>query len=53
MAVVEAPNGSRQRAMLDELESDWASAILGDMATIRQYEHGFTIYCRVVSAAES
>ena len=53
MAVVEAPNGSRLGAMLDELESDWASAILGDMAKVRQYEHGFTMNCRVVYAAES
>ncbi len=53
MAVVEAPNGSRLGAMLDELASDWASAILGDMAKVRQYEHGFTMNCRVVYAAES
>ena len=53
MAVVEAPNGNRLGAMLDELESDWASAILGDMAKVRQYEHGFTMNCRVVYAAES
>ena len=53
MAVVEAPNGSRLGAMLDELESDWASAILGDMAKVRQYEHGFTMNCRAVYAAES
>ena len=53
MAVVEAPNGNRLGAMLDELESDWASAILGDMAQVRQYEHGFTMNCRVVYAAES
>ena len=53
MAVVEAPNGNRLGAMLDELESDWASAILGDMAKVRRYEHGFTMNCRVVYAAES
>ncbi len=53
MAVVEAPNGNRLGAMLDALESDWASAILGDMAKVRQYEHGFTMNCRVVHAAES
>ena len=53
MTVVEAPNGNRLGAMLDELESDWASAILGDMAQVRQYEHGFTMNCRVVYAAES
>jgi hypothetical protein len=40
-------------ALLDKLESDWASAILGYMAKARQYEHGFTMNCRVVSAAES
>ena len=53
MAVVEAPSGNRLGAMLDELESDWASAILGDMAKVRNYEHGFTMNCRVVYAAES
>ena len=53
MTVVEAPNGNRLGAMLDELESDWASAILDDMAQVRQYEHGFTMNCRVVYAAES
>ena len=53
MTVVEAPNGIRLGAMLDELESDWASVILGDMAKVRQYEHGFTMNCRVVYAAES
>ena len=53
MTVVEAPNGNRLGAMLDELESDWASAILGDMAKVRRYEHGFTMNCRVVYAAES
>ena len=40
-------------ALLDKLESDWASAILGDMAKVRQYDHGFTMNCRVVYAAES
>ena len=40
-------------ALHDELESEWASAILGDMAKVRQHEHGFTMNCRVVSAAES
>ena len=53
MTVVEAPNGNRLGAMLDELETDWASAIMGDMAKVRQYEHGFTMNCRVVYAAES
>ena len=53
MAVVEAPNGNRLGAMLDALESDWASAILGDMAKVRQYEHGFTMNCSVAYAAES
>ena len=53
MAVVEAPSGNRLGAMLDALESDWASAILGDMAKVRRYEHGFTMNCRVVYAAES
>ena len=53
MTVVQAPNGNRLGAMIDELESDWASAILGDMAKVRQYEHGFTMNCSVVSAAES
>ena len=53
MAVVEAPNGNRLGAMLDALESDWASAILGDMAKVRNYEHGFTMNCRVGYAAES
>ena len=53
MAVVEAPNGNRLGAMLDALESDWASTILGDMAKVRNYEHGFTMNCRVVYAAES
>ena len=40
-------------ALLDDLESDWAVAILGDMAKARQYQHGFTMNCRVVYAAES
>ena len=40
-------------ALLDELESDWAAAIPGDMAKVRQYEHGLTMNCRVVYAAES
>jgi hypothetical protein len=40
-------------ALLDKLESDWASSILGDMAKVRQYEHGFTMNCRGVSATES
>ena len=53
MAVVEAPNGNRLGAMLDALASDWASAMLGDMAKVRNYEHGFTMNCRVVYAAES
>jgi len=53
MAVVEAPNGNRLGAMLDELESDRASAILGGMAKVRQCEHGYTMNCRVVYAAES
>ena len=48
-----APSGSRLRAMLDELESDRVSAILGYMAKVRQYEHGFTMNCRVVYAAQS
>ena len=52
-AVVEAQNGSRLVAMLNELESDWTSAILGDMAKVKQYEHGFTMNCRVIYAAES
>ena len=39
--------------LLDELESDWAAAILGDMAKVQPYEHGFTMNCRTVSAAES
>ena len=53
MAVVQAPTGKRLGAMLDELESDWASTILGDMAKVRKYEHGFTMNCRVVSATEN
>ena len=53
MTVVEAPNGNRLGAMLDELETDWASAIMSDMAKVRQYEHGFTMNCRVVYVAES
>ena len=40
-------------APLDELESDWAAAILGDMAKVRQYEHGLTMNFRAVCAAES
>ena len=51
MSVIQAPNGNRLGAMLDALESDWAAAILGDMAKIRHYEHGFTMNCRVVYAA--
>ena len=53
MAVVQAPNGNRLGAMLDALESDWASAILGNMAKVRHYEHGFTMNCSVVYATES
>lgn len=52
MAVVEAPNGNRLDAMLDALESEWASVILGDIAKVSRYEHGFTMNCRVVYAAE-
>ena len=52
MAVVEAPNGNRLGAMLDALESEWASVILGDIAKVSRYEHGFTMNCRVVYAAE-
>ena len=40
-------------ALLDELESDWAAAILGDITKVRQYEHGFTMNCRVACATES
>ena len=53
MAVIQAPNGNRLGAMLDELEQPWAATILGDMAKIRRYEHGFTMNCEVVYAAES
>jgi hypothetical protein len=53
MASIQAPDGNRLGAMLDALESDWASEILNDMADIRQYEHGFTMNCRVVFAASS
>ena len=51
MTVVQAPNGNRLGAMLDALESDWASAILNDMVSIRTYEHGFTMNCSMVFAA--
>jgi len=40
-------------ALFDELESDWAAAILGDMPTVSQCAHGLTMNCRVVYAAES
>ena len=50
---LEAPSGSRRGATLYELDSDWASAIFGDMAEVRQYEHGFTMNCRVVYTAQS
>ena len=53
MAVIQAPNGSRLGAMLDALETEWASTILGDMAQIRSYDHGFTMNCEVVHAAAS
>ena len=53
MAVIQAPNGNRLGAMLDALETDWASSILGDMAKIRRYDHGFTMNCEVVHAAAS
>jgi hypothetical protein len=53
MAVIQAPNGNRLGAMLDELEEEWAATILGDMAKIRRYDHGFTMNCEVVYAAES
>ena len=53
MAVVEASDGNRLGAMLDALESEWASAILGEMAKVRRYEHGFIMNCRVVYAAKS
>jgi len=53
MAVIQAPNGNRLGAMLDELEEEWAATILGDMASIRRYDHGFTMNCEVVYAAES
>ena len=52
MAVIEAPNGKRLGAMLDALETDWAATILGDMAKIRRYEHGFTMICEVVQVSE-
>jgi hypothetical protein len=39
--------------MLDELEEEWAATILGDMAKIRRYDHGFTMNCEVVYAVES
>ena len=48
-----AATGSAFAALPDELETDWASAIMGDMAKVRQYEHGFTMNCRVVYATES
>ena len=53
MAVIQAPNGNRLGAMLDELEADWAATILGDMAKIRSYDHGFTMNCEVVHLADS
>ena len=53
MAVIQAPNGNRLGAMLDALETEWASTILGDMAKIRRYDHGFTMNCEVVHAAAS
>jgi len=53
MAVIQAPNGNRLGAMLDALETEWASKILGDMAKIRRYDHGFTMNCEVVHAAAS
>ena len=53
MAVIQAPNGNRLGAMLDELEQPWAATILDDMAKIRRYDHGFTMNCQVVYAAES
>ena len=53
MAVLQAPNGNRLGAMLDELEQPWAATILDDMAKIRRYDHGFTMNCQVVYAAES
>ena len=53
MAVIQAPNGNRLGAMLDALEAEWAATILGDMAKIRRYDHGFTMNCQVVHVAES
>jgi len=53
MAVIQAPNGNRLGAMLDALETEWASTILGDMAKIRRYDHGFTMNCEVVHAEAS
>ena len=50
MASIEAPDGYRLGAMLDALDSEWASEILNDMADIREYEHGFTMNCNVVYA---
>ena len=53
MAVIEAPDGNRLGAMLDALETEWASKILGDMAKIRRYDHGFTMNCEVVQTSGS
>ena len=53
MAVIEAPNGNRLGAMLDALETEWAAKILGDMAKIRRYDHGFTMNCEVVQTSEN
>lgn len=53
MAVIEAPDGNRLGAMLDALETDWAATVLGDMAKIRRYDHGFTMNCEVVQTSES
>jgi len=53
MAVIQAPNGNRLGAMLDALETEWASRILGDMAKIRRYDHGFTMNCEVVHVTDS
>ena len=40
-------------ALFDELECDWAAAILCEMPTVSQCADGLTMNCRVVYAAES
>lgn len=52
LVVVQAPNEKRLGAFLDQMDSEWMSPIMADIAKIRTYRRGFTMNCTVVYSGD-